>query len=442
MTRASTALLAAFFILGLVVGAAVEYSFTPVRIVPGEKETVFIDVIPLDGKKVKIGNIVSEDVNLERETLFIKEIIISDLNAYATLLGYDVSFDILVENVQSHGTTHLDKIKELKAKGVNLVIGGRSDSQARAALSYVNENDMLLFSPSSTDPALAFEGDNLFRMFPGDLAQAPAIAEMVWAWGLEAIVVIQRADSWADGIYDLFTPLFEEKGGIILKRIRYETESVNFSEYLAEADEAIAEAIEYYGREHVGVELLSLTEAAAIVTEAEKFQALWSVQWMGSDGTANSYQLLRDAPQQLEHVNIMNTYAAPGYSDKFSDLAERYLEATGHTLGFYDACTYDIAWAIAKAVLECQSTDALDVIPLLPAICDNQWGASGWTRITPAGDRASTNYDIWGYGLVGDGEYDFIRYGIYDKETKSVLWLSNGYSTLGIEVPGVKPPGH
>ena len=53
-----------------------------------------------------------------------------------------------------------------------------------------------------------------------DAVQGPAIAEMLWTWGIEAIIVIQRGDSWADGLYNIIEIDFPARGGVIAERIR------------------------------------------------------------------------------------------------------------------------------------------------------------------------------------------------------------------------------
>lgn len=381
--------------------------------------TIIVKVPLLDGETVKIGVIVPSTTTLETIVPLFNQIIKPDINAYCAKLGYDVNFEFLIEDAVAEADIHLEKVQAFHEMGVNLIIGGGWSAQAAGSLGYCNVNDMLMFSPSSTSPLLAIPNDNLFRMAPTDLKQAPAIAEMLWNYGIKAVVFMQRGDIWADGIYNEFVPLFEAKGGVVLDRIRYAYEVTEFSSYLQVAEDAAAAAIPTYGADRVAVELLSFQEAVTIVTQAEDYPTIYSLPWFGGDGTAFIQQLIDDAPTQAAHLGIYSTLATAPQSQKYSDLYDRYYAITSQPLGIYNANYYDIAWAIAKAVLESQSTRGTDVIPLIPQICYDLWGASGWCRLDQNGDRYEANYDIWGYG---GSPVQNVHYGYYNGVNGQVTW--------------------
>jgi hypothetical protein len=205
MSGNSNNMLVILLVVGLVVGAGAGYFLAPVREVevPGDVVTEYIEVEPLDGVTIQMGNIYSDDQNLETTEPLIVDIMTPRMNEYLDLLGYDVDIEFLNDHAQETPAIHLEKVQGFHSVGVDLVIGGRWSSQAQSALGYVNENDMLLFSPSSTSPLLAIPDDNVYRMCPTDVVQSDAIAEMLYTWGIEALAVIQRVDPWADGIYNL-----------------------------------------------------------------------------------------------------------------------------------------------------------------------------------------------------------------------------------------------
>ncbi|GAG49007.1 unnamed protein product, partial [marine sediment metagenome] len=89
--------------------------------------------------------------------------------------------------------------------------------------------------------------------------------------------------------------------------------------------------------------------------------------------------------------------------------------------GFYEAADYDINWVLLNAVLEAGSQDALDVIPLIPTISNNMYGASGWCKLNDDDDRDIINYDVWGIDYV-DGVPKFVRYGVFDGASGKVSW--------------------
>lgn len=419
-------------VVGLAIGAGVGYYASPAKTLE-----VPVYVNPLQDVTIQVGQISSTTEGLETLTPFQEEIVERDINEYLRQLGYNVEYKTRIDDAQSQAAIHLEKVQSFKAMGIDLVIGGRWSSQAEAALSYVNENDMLLFSPSSTSPLLAFPDDNLFRMCPTDMVQAPAIAEMLWSWGIKACLVVQRGDAWADGIYNIWEIKYPELGGTILGKIRYAAEVTEFSSYMETANGIITEAIAEYGAEKVGVLIISFAEGATMVTQAADYPNLMSVYWFSTDGTTFETRHLDDAPKVSAHMKLFGTLAAPGYSPKYYAMSERYRDATARDMDFYTAANNDIQWVLVEAILESGSQDALDVIPLLPTICENTYGVSGWCKLNEDGDRDIINYDIWGIEYV-EGEPQFIKFALFDGATGRVTWDTT-LVTPGSHIPEWTP---
>jgi len=443
MEKSSPMLIIVMLIVGLGIGGGIGYYMAPAKEIAGETVEVTVEVSPLEGKTVKVGHVASDTSAIETELPTYESIISPAINDFVKELGYDITFEYLVDDCQGQAAIHLEKVQSYKAMDINLVVGGEWSSQASAALSYVNENNMLLFSPSSTSPLLGIPDDNLYRMCPTDLVQAPAIAEMLWNWGIKAVIVIQRGDAWADGIYNILEPEFEARGGVILEKIRYAAEATEFSSYLATAEDIAKAAVDQYGAEHVAVDMISFAaDGVPLVTQAKDYPTLYGLTWFGSDGTAMTQQHVDDAPEVSTHLVCLSTYAAPAASPKFRDLNDACYALFAQPAGYYTACRVDINWAIMEAVLESQSTDAMDVIPLLDTICFNAFGTSGWNRLNADGDRYASNYDIWGFGYGPDGvTADHVKYGLYDGVTEQVIWYPQGVTPKGEMVPGVVPPG-
>jgi branched-chain amino acid transport system substrate-binding protein len=423
----------ALILVAVIVGGGIGYFLAP-RGDGGQNGdgTTTIEVLPLEGQTIQLGYISSTTVGLETATPLVQDIIVPDINNFAEQLGYDVQFDYLIDDATSQAAVHLEKVQGFKSVDVNVFIGGGWSSQAQAALSYVNDNNMLMWSASSTSPLLAIANDNLYRMCPTDLIQAPAIARMLESYGIEAVVLIYRGDAWADGIVNYFEPEFANNGGVILEKIRYAGESTEFSNYLQTAENIVQQAVQEYGTDKVGVEIISFAEFVTMITQAQDYETLYGLPWFGSDGTVLSQQAIDDAPQQANHLKIYSTYAAPAESAKFNDLYERYFGLVGQPFGYYSATTYDIAWVLTTSILESQSIDALDVIPLQYPVSFNQWGASGWNRLNADGDRYGSNYQIWGYGDLGQGVQNVV-YGLYDSTINTVSWNTDvlGFTPQG-----------
>ena len=405
-------------VVGLVVGAGAGYYLAP----SGDggdgdgQPPEIIEVEPLDGKTVQLGYIASQTTGLETAVPHIEEMMTPDFNAFAAKLGYDVEFEYLIDDATGQAAVHLEKVQGFKSMDVSVFIGGGWSSQAQAALSYVNDNDMLMWSASSTSPLLAIADDNLLRMCPTDLIQAPAIAAMLESKGIEYIVIIQRGDAWADGIYNYLVPDFEARGGTVLERVRYAGEATEFANYLQTTEDIMSDAVAQYGADKCGIEVIAFNEAVTMITQAEDYPTVYSLPWFGSDGTSLTQQFTDDAPEQAMHIGLFSTVAAPAESQKFLDLADRYVEIVNQPYGYYTACTYDIGWILTSTILQAQSSEALDILPLQDETSFNTFGASGWARLNGDGDRYGANYQIWSYNP------ESYVVGMYDMVTGAVTW--------------------
>ena len=65
--------------------------------------------------------------------------------------------------------------------------------------------------------------------------------------------------------------------------------------------------------------------------------------------------------------------------------------------------------------------NATDVIKVLPDICSRHFGYSGWCLLNDAGDRFSSDYEIWGYERVG-GATSENKLGTYNSVTGKITW--------------------
>ena len=371
-------------------------------------ETVTIGVIfPLEGAQETLGPL----VDMAEE----------DINDYMERHNYSYRFEFLIENAEGQVDVHLEKVQEFKSMGVDLIIGGASSSQAQGSLSYVNQNDMLLLSHGSNNPALGIPDDNLFRLCPTVLYQTRAIAKMLRSYGIEACVVIQRADTVVDDIYTAFQEEYEDLGGTVLGRIRYDVGTIDFGEYLQSAENIAAQAVEERGQHRVAVEVLGLDEVARMAAQASGFPTLYGCKWFGYSGTALADRILSDAPEEADHLKIFSPIIVPPDTQQYQSLYDRYSSVMDRGPNFFEAAFYDACWLYALTVVEADSADAMEVKAQLLLLASKHEGVSGEMDLNEEGDRESVNFDILGCSLE-NGEAKRVKYGYYDGKTGQVVW--------------------
>ncbi len=419
-------------VVGLIIGSGVGYTLAPKGTNNGDDaNTVTVYKNPLEGSIVQLGVIAPGPGSLETEVPLYENIMSPAVNEYASTLGYDIEFEYLIDQGEYQAAAHLEKVQAFKSMGINLFLGGPFSSMAQAALGYVNENDMIMVSPMSTSPLLAIPDDNLFRICPTDYVQAPAIAEMLDSWGIEAVIVLQRGDAWADGIYNLFQKEWENRGHVIIERVRYSAEATEYANYLQTMDDIIARAKDEYGYERIAVQTMSIDELVVIVSQTVDFPNVRNVIWMGCEGAGRNTRMLDDASTSCVDLRIFSSTMVPTASWKWDQFEQEYLDLTGSFAAFYSGTDVDGSTLLALNVLETGGTDATVIKDHFIKIARNYFGVTGWVDLDENGDRMPGTFEIFGYGMI-DGAPGFQKYGEYDGVTLQLYWDEAALAEQGI----------
>jgi len=439
MAQSNQTMLAVLLVVGLVIGAGAGYMLAPkggeqIVEVPVE---VPVEVHPLAGKTLQIGRTASSTEGLETTVPLIDEIIEPDIQDYWDVTGLDITLNVLIEDCQSSESIALEKTQSFKAMGVDLVLGHGWSGQCSSSLSYVNENDMILISGSSTSPLLAIADDMLFRTCPTDFVQAPAIATMWETWGAEAVLFFFRGDAWGDGIYNLLDGGELEAHNIVdIGKIRYAPESTEFSNYLDLADGLIEEAVAIYGRNKVGFQYMGFSESRTFQTQAADYPYVQGSIWMSTESGGRGERMIDETGElclQTRHFSSLMGVDEGSYLWK--SFEDRYYASTQFMPSFYSAVEYDAAMMLQAAILETGQMGAAGIADVLIDISSTHHGLSGWMQLTPEGDRAAQIFDIWGFMEQDDGTIWFQKWGTYDGRTIEVNWDDAKLIAAGIDAP-------
>lgn len=335
-----------------------------------------------------------------------------DINAYCEDQGSQYRFQFIVKYSDAQTSKAASVTREFKESGVSLVIGHAWSSMCEASLQYVNENDVLLLSPSSSSSALSLSGDNLYRLTPPDTVQAWMCSEMLASLGYEAVVVLQRGDSWADAIYNALETECADKGVEIIDRIRYGSEEYDFSTYLERVNRSLLMGVETYGRGGVAVQLIGFSEAFVVLQQAQEYPALMETVWLGTEGTSDTLKVVNYAGEPASTVGLIGAVVAP------PSWVVEGVEAPS----FFDAALYDCCWVYALSVLEADGVSAADVGDVLPRVASAYRGVTGLCVLDENGDREIVDFVLKGYSEISPGSYAFKEYGFYNSTTGQITW--------------------
>ena len=405
-------------IIGLLVGAGaaaayyaaqpprVEYKAVPEGLLP--KEIAIGVLLPLTGDLATYGENGKYAIELAEK----------DINDYVkNKLGLDVTFKFYIEDTKTSAEGALNAIKTLAAKGVKFVLGPYASSEVRNVMSYAQENNIIIISPSSTAPALAVPGDNVFRTVPTDTLQGEALAKVIWEFGIRKLVIIYRNDDWGIGLAKSVKENFEALGGQTVF-IPYDYKVKVYSTEVAKAADAVRD---FGAGDDVGVCLISFEEdGIEVVKEASAHDVLMNRKWFGSDGIAYSSKVATGIKDYADMINgIPSTIYIPAASAKKDAFIKRFAEQYKISPHPYSMNLYDSAWIVALSILEARAYDPAKVKELIPVVANNYFGVSGWTALDDAGDRAYGDYVVT---KIVDGTWKDIA--VYSASADIVTWLS------------------
>ena len=363
-------------------------------------------IVPITGKLANSGE----------ENKIGYELAVADFNKYLEEKGAGWSLSISSEDSQTSPTVSLEKVQGLFAQGIQHVIGPQSSGNIQNIKGYVDANNILIISPSSTSPLLAIGDDSIFRLAPDDSNQAVAIAKLLDDAGISILVPVWREDAWGVGLESAIRDAFPARGGTVDDGIGYNPEVSDFSSAASLLAETVQEYADANGADKVAVVFFGFGEAKLFFQSAAAHDILNDVRWFGADGTAKR-DFIED-PIALEFstdTDFTAVVVASGKNDLSRHVEDTVLAELGRVPSTYASSAYDAVWLLGLSMERTQSTDVTELTAVFPEVAAEHQGALGSTRLNDNGDLAQTNYDVW---TVSDSEWKQI--GVYFAATDLV----------------------
>ena len=370
--------------------------------------------------EVKIGSIIPLTGKLARsgeENKIGYELGVDHFNQYLADKNAGWFLSVISEDSQTQATVSLEKVQALYAQGVQHVIGPQSSGNIQNIKGYVDANNIMIISPSSTSPLLAIPDDSIFRLAPDDSNQAVALVRVLQDAGIDVIVPIWRDEAWGVGLERAIRDSFPAAGGIVHEGISYNPEASDFSSEASLLAEIVREYADEYGAENVGVTSFGFGETQILFQSAASHDILDDVRWFGADAVTKD-TIIIDDPITLEfatNTEFTTLQVASGKNEFSKQVEEAVEEAIGRTPRTYASSAYDAIWLLGLSMERTQSTDVSTLTAAFPEVAAGHQGALGSTELNENGDLAQTNYDVWN---VSDGQWTQV--GVYYAATDSV----------------------
>jgi len=344
----------------------------------------------------------------------------NDVNGYFESHNISSRVKLLVSDSKTSPEESLAAIKKLYSSGARVVVGPATSTAVSAVLDFANENNITLLSYASTSPKLSIAGDNLFRLVPDDKSQGKVIAKKMMEDGIKVVVPFWRSDIYGNELANATKHYFEKLGGRVEEGVSYKPHTgkfatslhrINFimwNQELKKMNTMVSDAITKYGKESVGVYVISYDEITPILIQAQLFDNLGKVRWYGSDSVAENHHLTKNIDSA--DFAIQTGFINPLFSVENDNQTGHEIEndSGGDGVGAHDssmtyaATAYDSFWIASKSLeknftmeINNKEMNRNDFNDILAETAESYDGTTGKIDLNLAGDRISENYDFW-----------------------------------------------
>lgn len=355
----------------------------------------------IDSDEVVIGGIFSLTGNwmsLGVTSKAAMELAVEDANAYAA--GHGITFRADVRDTKLDPAMALAAVQSLQADGVRLIIGPQSSAELAAIKPYVDDNELIVVSQSSTAGSLAVAGDRIFRFTAADSLEGVASAALMWEDGIRTVIPIWRGDAGNQGLHTSTRAAFVARGGSVLAGVGYGATTTSFATAVATLGTQVREALATRPTAQVGVYLAGFDEVADVFAAAAADPVLASVRWYGADGIAQSGALLARpaAVAFAKTVGFPSALFGLDFSARqnWQPVATRIQQRAGSAPDAFALAVYDATRVAALAYLA--GGDDVDLDSLASRFVQTAatyHGTTGWATLNAAGDRQFADFDFW-----------------------------------------------
>lgn len=366
---------------------------------------------------IRIGLISPTDID-EPIVRAIADLAEQDIHRYCKENGLPYRFEFVISNNQGLESLALGNTITYDTIGVNMVVGHWWDISVASTLKYINDNDMLMLSPSSSSSMLAVEDDNLFRLTPNNTMKMDVVVKCMKELGKEQVIILAENSEWGRELVDEYRPKIGSLGLSVNDTVWYPEDPGLRTSSLVKFSRVVEAAYLAYGRDVVCVYVLGWD----VLEEAIGYDYVSEVSWFGTDVFTMFPSFSGKSAKSLEKVKLLSP--RPGFnSSLFEDFRTRVYDICDYYPSIYGASAYDACWLYALSIIETGSTNFTRVKEVLPVISNGYVGVSGDCSLNGAGDKLDSDYRIMGFERIHLNEAELVDYGYYNSTTREITWI-------------------
>lgn len=305
------------------------------------------------------------------------------IKAAADDYNSDLSDLVLERYDMSHGSA-LEALMAAHAggEGPSVYLGPTYSGDVESILEYVEENSLVMISPSSSATSLALPGDGVFRLTPSVHLEAGVLAALISESGASsAVVAVQRGPFGASVLDDMRAAL-AARGVEAVPAAEFEPDGSDWDAALDDLEEAF---------ENVGPDTAVLmisgfeSETESMLRSASERGALASASWFVPSGA-----LYPDSGAPAPAIDV--TTLVVEIDGPSSALVDDLMNSAGAEPSVYDYSAYDSVFVAGAAAKMAGGGDARAAVPAAALSVSR---ALGDASLDAAGDLRSATYGAW-----------------------------------------------
>lgn len=265
---------------------------------------------------------------------------VQEINEKGGINGRPVELVIKDDMNDSKTAARIDK--ELIDSNVAAIIGHTTSSMSIAALPIIQENKIVMISPTSTTNELSGKDDFFFRVTSPDRVQSDILAEYAYKdLGLRQIACIYDLSNkgFTEGWQKNFQAAFEKLGGKVIQ-IQTFTAHKDIS-YTFLSHELIKNSPD-------GVLIIAGALNTAMI--CQQIRIITPGTSIISSGWAGTSELIQYGGSAVEGIVFPQVFNKKSNNPKYLEFKNKFIKQFGREPNFASVCSYEAAHYLIKAL--------------------------------------------------------------------------------------------
>ena len=303
----------------------------------------------------------------------IAEMAENKIHSYCQKNDLPYRFEFVVANNLGSDEVALSNMITYDILNINLVIGHVTDSQCQACIKFVNDNNMILLSPSS-DSILLTQKDNLYRLSPNETMQLRVNLECMKIMEIKHVAIFSERNDQCITLSKKFIDMLSKEG--IESRVIYYSErpEIDITGQKRMMSIHINDQIQIYGSNHVALQLIGSSKLPQLAGGSTFTPLEANVIWFG---TSDSTYCQIPGKKNVALSAAILSPVPDIRSSKFSTFSNEVRLNYKFEVSYYGAAAYDACWLFALAVIDAGSLETDAIKQSLEKIALDYEGVSG-----------------------------------------------------------------